>query len=315
VLQINLKTVISELGVSIMEQMDLNNLRLLIQVVQCGSLGRAQKELGIAKSTLSRRLTQFESQLNLKLVERELSGIMLTDAGRRLIAEASPLIKELNNVEDMLAGLHKVPRGHLSISVPLEFGINFLSPIVSQYSAMYPEVEVSIDVSQERRDLSKDNIDVALRFGLRSEDDKYIAKELAPIRSSLYCSPDYFEKYQPDTAINKLSAYPCVCSRTGEHWNFVVKGEVVKQPVFGRYFASSTTFKRDAVIAGIGIGLIPDFLCREALKQEQLIKLNFQAEPLTISFYAVYQPSSFKNPKLYRFLELMQKELPKIYRD
>ncbi len=85
------------------------------------------------------------------------------------------------------------------------------------------------------------------------------------------------------------------------------------QPVSGRYFSSSTTFKRDAVIAGIGIGLIPDFLCEEALSQGQLIKLKFQGEPLKTSFYAVYQPSNFENPKLYRFLELMQQELPKAY--
>ncbi len=296
-----------------MEQMDLNNLRLLIQIVECGSLGRAQKKLGLPKSTLSRRLSQFEKQLNLKLVDRELTGLTLTDAGQRLVIQSAPLIEGLGQVEDLLAGLHQTPRGRLRISVPLEFGITFISPVVSQYAAMYPEVEIDIDVSQERRDLARDKIDVALRFNLRSEDEQYIAKELAPIRMSLYCSASFYHKYRPEPLIQKLNQYPCVCSRHGEHWPFVVKGEIVKQPVFGRYFSSSTTFKRDAVIAGIGIGLLPDFLCEDALNRGQLIKLTFQGEPLKTPIYSVYQPSSFQNPKLYRFLELIEQELPKAY--
>lgn len=273
--------------------------------------GARTKKLGLAKSTLSRRLSQFEKQLNLKLVERELSGLTLTDAGQRLIAQASPLIEELGQVEDLLAGLQQTPRGRLRISVPLEFGINFISPIVSQYALMYPEVEVDIDISPERRDLAKNKLDVALRFGLHSEDDQYIAKELTPMSLSLYCSPSFFHQYQPEPIIQKLSNYPCVCSRPGELWSFVIKEKIVNQPIFGRYFSASTTFRRDAVMAGIGIGLIPDFLCEKALNKGQLIKLKFHGEPLKTSFYAVYQPFSFKNPKLYRFLELLQRELAK----
>ena len=98
-------------GIPQIEQMDLNNLRLLIQIMECGSLGRAQKKLGLPKSTLSRRLSQFEKQLNIKLVERELTGLTLTDAGQRLIAQSAPLIEELGQVEDLLAvytKLHEV---------------------------------------------------------------------------------------------------------------------------------------------------------------------------------------------------------------
>jgi len=301
------------LGVAIMEQIDLNALRLLIQIVQAGSLGQAQKKLGLAKSTLSRRLSQFEKQLNLKLVERELTGISLTDAGQRLVSQTSDLIAGLAEAEDFLAGLHVQPKGRIRISAPLEFGINFISPLVSQYAALYPDVEVDIDVSQERRDLIKDKVDVALRFYLRVEDEKYVAKELTQISMSLYCSPGFYEEYQPEPLLQKLIQYPCVCSRPGELWPFILKGEVVNQAVYGRYFSASTTFKRDAVMAGIGIGLLPDFLCEKALSLGELVKLRVQAQPIKVPIYAVYQASSFQNPKLYRFLELIEQELPKAY--
>ncbi|MCJ8313140.1 MAG: LysR family transcriptional regulator [Pseudomonadales bacterium] len=99
------------LGVSDMEQLDLNKLRLLMQVVECGSLGRAEKKLGIPKASLSRNLKQFEAQLNLKLVNRDQQGISLTDIGRRLVAQSSHLIKELDQIQDMLAGFNDQPKG------------------------------------------------------------------------------------------------------------------------------------------------------------------------------------------------------------
>lgn len=303
------------LGVLNMEQLDLNALRLLIQIIECGSLGQAQKTLGVAKSSLSRKLNQFEKDLNLKLVERQSSGLTLTDMGQRLVKQAAPLIKELNQVDDLLAGFNDEPKGLLRISVPLEFGIHFISPILADFVAKFPEIEVDIDISPKRRDLKKDNIDVALRFGLQEPDQDYVAKALCVMSMDLYCAPAFYEAYHvqmQSMKLKQLQQLPCIGSRENETWPFVTaQGERICQTVSSRFHAPSTAFKRDAAIAGIGIAYLPNFICKAALAAGELMKLEIDVKPVTTSFYAIYQQSHYQNPKLHKFLEHLHAALAK----
>ncbi|MCJ8313141.1 MAG: LysR substrate-binding domain-containing protein [Pseudomonadales bacterium] len=176
--------------------------------------------------------------------------------------------------------------------------------------ADFPEIEVDLDISHKRRDLVKDKYDLALRFGLNSDDEQYVAKQIIECPMFLYCSADYYRERKPKLLIKSLNEQPIVCSRAQEVWSFTNKqGEKIQQTVNSRFYASSAAFKRDAVIKGVGISLLPEFICRDAVIQGKLIKMDFDVQPIKAAFYAIYQPSHYQNPKLHRLLDYLLKGL------
>src|SRR5260221_1717495 len=121
---------------------DLNQVAVFVRVVQAGSFSAAARQLGMPKSTVSRKVTELEERIGARLLQRTTRKLGLTDAGRAYYERTSRIVGDLDEAEQTVSRLPTAPRGELRVTAPLSFGV--LGPIVAKYLERYPEVRVEM---------------------------------------------------------------------------------------------------------------------------------------------------------------------------
>ena len=160
--------------------MRLNDLRAFVRVADTKSITGAAQALCAPKSSISRSIARLESELSVALFERSTHNLRLTEAGRLLLPYATRIIAEVNEAGTAMSGIIGVPSGSLRVSVPLGFAYSLLGPMVPDFTAEYPSVQILIDVESHSLDMLAQEIDVVVRFG-PLPDSLLIARHLAEL--------------------------------------------------------------------------------------------------------------------------------------
>src|SRR5688572_9690991 len=158
--------------------MDLNEILVFARVVHAGSFTAAAVELGMPKSTVSRKVSELEERLKARLLQRTTRKLSLTDAGRIYYDYSARIVSELEDAERAMSALQGVPRGLLRVTAPLNTG--FLAPIVSDFLKRYPEVELELFSTGRTVDLVEERFDVGIRAGTLA-DSTLIASSLGNV--------------------------------------------------------------------------------------------------------------------------------------
>ena len=168
----------------------LNEIPLFVEVAQCLSFSRAAAKLNMPQSSLSRRIRTLEQALGVQLFNRSTHQIRLTEAGQRYLQRAAPLVEEARLLHDELSGRYARPGGVLRLSLPVDFAYEFLSPLLPQFAAQFPEIVLEMDVSPRRVDLVSEPFDVAVCAGMLP-DSGLVAHRLLQSPRYLYAAPGY----------------------------------------------------------------------------------------------------------------------------
>jgi LysR family transcriptional regulator, transcriptional activator for dmlA len=191
---------------------DLTDLRLLTIVVHAGSLARAAAELGLSPSAVSKRLTLLESRLGVRLLHRTTRRIALTEDGETAYRWARYLLAAADDMAQELSAAGGVPTGVLRVSTSSGFGRNHVAPVLSDFAARHPAVEVRLDALDRPVDPSAEGIDVDVRVGGAREAHLY-ARRLAANRRVLCASPDYLDRHGRPASLAELAAHRCLVIR------------------------------------------------------------------------------------------------------
>src|SRR5882672_9688433 len=159
--------------------MDLNEMVVFARVVQAGSFTAAATELGMPKSTVSRKVSELEERLDARLLQRTTRKLSLTDVGRTYYEYCARILNEVQNAEAALSNLHDAPRGLLRITTGPN--VSFLAPIVTSFTRRYAEVRVEVFCTHRTVDLVEERFDLGLRAGTLS-DSSLIARPLGKTR-------------------------------------------------------------------------------------------------------------------------------------
>jgi DNA-binding transcriptional LysR family regulator len=143
--------------------MDLNEIVVFARVVQAGSFTRAARELGMPKSTVSRKVAELEERLGSRLLQRTTRKLSLTDVGRTYHEHCARIVSELEEAERAVSSLQGKPRGLLRVTAPVN--MSFLGPIIGDYLKRYPEVQLELFCTQRSVDLVEERYDVGIRAG------------------------------------------------------------------------------------------------------------------------------------------------------
>ncbi|HNF96570.1 MAG TPA: LysR family transcriptional regulator, partial [Pseudomonadota bacterium] len=143
--------------------MDRNELVIFVRVVQAGSIRAAAEQLGMPKSTVSRKLIELEERLEARLIQRTTRKLGLTDIGRIYYDHGARIVTDIESAERAVRSQHETPRGLLRVTAPLN--IAFLGPIISTYLARYPEVRLELSANARVVDLIEEGFDVGIRVG------------------------------------------------------------------------------------------------------------------------------------------------------
>lgn len=175
-------------------RIDPNDLLLFARVAQTGSFSLAAEQLGLPKSTLSRRLTTLENQLGERLMQRTTRKLVLTELGLRMLDHARQIVVETEAAVALAQYRQEEPSGVLRVSMPNDFANLVLAPVLAEFMHHYPGITLELDLSARRVDIVAESFDVAIRFGDLPDDATLAATPIYEVVHRLYAAPAYLAR-------------------------------------------------------------------------------------------------------------------------
>jgi DNA-binding transcriptional LysR family regulator len=256
--------------------MDLNDLPIFARVAKAKSISRAARELGIPKSTVSRRLSALEERLGVRLLGRSHKSIALTAAGEAFFARVSPLLASLDESAKSAASDDGAAAGKVRVSIPYDFGVARGGALVAAFMAKHPEIDVELFLADRQVDLAAEGFDVAIRIG-NLHDQSVVAKKLGIMAGMLVASPSYVKRRGAPAHPSELANHECVVFNSPPfdlHWRLTgPHAAVVDVEVRARLAANALPVVAGAAIAGIGIARVPEYAVTNALASKQLVRV------------------------------------------
>lgn len=253
---------------------DLNQILIFTKVIETGSFTKAAELLKQPKSRISRRLAALEKSLGTQLIYRTTRQLQLTETGKDYYRRCAPLIQDLENANNAMTSHAEEISGTLRITAPEDYGKHIVVPLIDEFIKKHPKVRVEVILSGAYLDLVKESIDVAFRIG-NLKDAAMKSKRISSIVSILVAAPAFLEKIPPITKPEQLSQVPCLSFRAGSRnpWRLLREKQDVKVKVQGPISSNSPEFIYHCTLLGRGLGLVPEFLCSEALQSGRLVQV------------------------------------------
>lgn len=273
-------------------------MRAFVRVVDAGSITRASEHTHLAKSALSRRLSDLETRLGVQLLNRTTRRMTLTDAGMRFYEECTRLLGDLDDVEASLVSAEAALTGRIRLAAPSVFGAAHLGPAINAFLAEHPGVHFDIDFNDRRIDIVEEGFDLAIRI-TKLQDSRMIARRLTFVTSAVTASPAYWDAHgrprrPADLARHRGLHYS---NRPSTTWRYrTPRGRAGSVRVPSVLQANSGAYLLDAAIAGLGVVQQPRFICHEALRAGELEPVFPDYAWNDLDVYAIY-PNTRRLPQ------------------
>lgn len=282
----------------------LDEIEAFVAIARAGSISHAAENRNIAKSALSRRLSDLENRLQTQLITRTTRKLTLTEAGVAFLENAERIIDDLEQAERAASSQNRALSGRLKIAAPLSYGLSRLKPIVSQFIQEHPELNVEIDFSDRNVDLVAEGVDVALRIGVLP-DSALIARKVTSLHHVAVASPEFWDKHgRPETPAD-LKELPCLQYanlRNPNVLNFTSpNGDAGQISVSIRLLASNGDFLAAMATDGGGFLVEPLFIVEPLIESGQLEPVLMDYQWSEMNLYLVYPPSRLISAKTRAF--------------
>lgn len=278
------------------------------RVVEAESFSAAARQLGLSKSAVSKQVSRLEDGLGLRLLNRTTRRLSLTEAGAVFFAGCQRMLAEAEAATRAITHLAASPRGRLKINAPMSFGTYHVSPALPAFMARYPELQIEMELNDRLVDLVEEGFDVSIRI-MRLQDSSLIARRLAPNRSILCAAPAYIAARGTPLAVEDLKDHTCLLysyQATGDTWRLHGPGGERRLRVLGPLRINNGDALLEAAIGGLGIALLPSFICGEALRAGRLVHLLPEwGEAQDSAIHAVYPASRNLLPKVRVFVDFL----------
>jgi DNA-binding transcriptional LysR family regulator len=281
------------------------DLEIFARVVAAGSMSAAGRELGLSPAVVSKRLRRLEERLGTRLLQRTTRQIALTEAGQGFYERVVAILAGVEEAESFVTRRSTAARGVLKITAPTSFGRMHIAPHLAGFMAANPDLNVNLVLSDEFADIVGDGYDIAIRIA-ELADSSLVARKLAPVRRILCASPEYLERAGIPTSIEDLGNHNCLTHLAGEAWKLMGPDGPVSMRPQGALQTNSSEVIREAVIAGIGVGLRSTWDIGGELSSGALVQILPEYESAhDIAVYAVYPSRQFLPVKVRVFIDYM----------
>jgi DNA-binding transcriptional LysR family regulator len=259
-----------------------------IAAVEAGSFSAAGRQLNVPLPTVSRKIADLEAHLNTQLLVRSTRRLALTEAGVSYLAACKRILDQVNEAESQAAGEHNVPRGGLTVTAPIVFGRLYVVPVVTEFLAKFPQINVYLTLSDRTLDLVDEHIDLAVRSGTLS-DTTLVATKVGEIRRVVCGSPAYFSTHGTPKTLDDLAEHMCVtytALASGMTWVFNPQDGKPTRGVrpLCRLKINTAEAAIDAAIAGVGITNVLSYQIVKPVSEGKLslILQDFEPEPTPV---------------------------------
>jgi len=278
-----------------------------VRVVEAGTLSAAAEQLAVAKSAVSKRLSDLEARLGVQLLARTTRSLNLTDSGQSFLVQAKDILSAVEIAESTAAGSRSLLQGNLRIAAPLTFGLMHLNPAIRKFLKLHPGVTVDINFSDSQIDLVHGGYDLALRIAELS-DSRLAARPLTRIRHTVVASPAYLSNKALPKTPQDLLDLDCLgySAARDSRWPYTgpsgQKGAI--EPT-ARIKANNGAFLRDLAIAGSGMVNQPTFIVYRAICSGELINLLADYSWRELTAYAVYPKTRYLPLRVRAFIDFL----------
>ncbi len=290
---------------------DLNAFAVYAKVVELGSFTAAAEALKLSKSVVSRHISMLEDALGVRLLNRTTRKLSLTEAGTVVFERASRIVAEADEAERDAVCIEGAVRGKLRINAPMSFGIRELGPVLPKFLARYPELVVDLALNDRLVDLMEEGFDVSLRVS-RLVDSSFIARQLAPVRRLIVGTPAYFEKHGVPEHPRDLASHTALLYTLLPRPETIefkdAHGKALQVELKGPLLCNNADAMESALLAGLGISVVPDFICHEDLRSGRLVSVldDWATPPLTL--HVIYPHTRHLSAKVRAFVDFAAEE-------
>jgi len=283
-------------------------IQAFVHIVEASTITAAAERLNVAKSAISRRLSELEEQLGVELFHRTTRKLVLTESGQGFYSRCIQILADLEEAEHAVSQAHQELSGQLRIAAPLSFGVMHLGPAINEFQKRHPKLNFDIDFNDRQIDLIQEGFDVGIRIA-DLKDSSLIARKLAKVSVVICASPDYIKENGTPTIPEELTNHSCLSYSNLDnpnHWAFSNKQgveEIIKLPKFVQ--ANNGFYLRDAAIAGLGILRTPTFIAYEAICNGTLIPILQDYSIAEINAYAIYPPTRHLSQRVRQFIDFL----------
>lgn len=264
-----------------------NAMTVIVSVAEAGSLSAASRALRMPVTTVSRKLSDLESHLNVRLINRSTRQLSLTDAGRHFVETSKRILEQVEEVERATIGEYTTPRGKLTLTAPISLGRLYVVPIVVEFRKAFPEIDVRLILSDGVLNHLDNDIDVAVRIGHLS-DSSLIATRVGVTRRINCGSPAYFADNGRPKKPGDLVRHQCITFEnmaSPSAWSFRFGNRERSIPLHSWLSVTSAEAAIDAAIAGGGVTRMLSYKMAVAQRagQLELTLQPFELSPWPIS--------------------------------
>jgi len=288
----------------------LMGMQVFVSVVETGSFTAASERLGMSRAAASKYVSQLESHLGGRLLQRTTRRVNPTESGRNYFERCKEILQNLEEADGMVSGLSQQPRGTLRMSAPSFFASRHLMPMVSEFMQTYPEIRVELQCSERAVALVDEGYDLALRISA-ALDPELIARRLAPIHHVLVASPGYLAQHPRPTTPQDLEQHACVLySHTpNSTWHLTKDGATTSVKVSGSMVTDNPGVILESAISGLGITRLPSFLVGDPIRSGELRLVLEDYEMPEMGLYAVYASRKHLPAKVRVFIDFVRERI------
>ena len=284
----------------------LRDLALFVAVAEAKSFTKAAALLGLPTSTLSRRIAELETSMELKLLVRSTRRVELTEAGALYLSLGEGIVAAAREAHQQVRGLAERPQGTLRMSIEAEIGPRLVAPVLAEYLERYPEVRIDLDLSPRRVDLLAEGFNLALRIG-RLPDSGLTVRRLAVLSASLYAAPSYVKRRgKPEQPADLLGHERIHLLHKGDRgeWRLMKGDEAIEVPSNSVLCANNMTMIRHLARLGVGIAVVDDLMASEDVDRGllQTVLPGWTLEPMPVS---ILTPTRLLAAKTRAFVDLL----------
>ncbi len=282
-------------------------MNILVSVVETGSFTAAGKRLGVPLATVSRKLAELESHLGTRLLARSTRRLDLTEAGADYVASCKRILEDISDAERKASGEYVTPKGELVLTAPVVFGRLHVVPVIADFLAAYPDIDVRLVQSDRNAQLLDDHIDLAVRIGTLP-DSSMIAVQVGSVRQVVCASPEYLAAHGIPKKPADLSGLSCITFDvlgSATSWSFTNKAgrndSVV--PVRSRLSVNTAEAALDAAIAGAGVTRVLSYQASKAVEERKLRLLLEPFEPFPVPVSLIHTAQGMLPLKTRSFID------------
>jgi DNA-binding transcriptional LysR family regulator len=275
--------------------MDWDKLKVFHAAAEAGSFTHAGEHLGLSQSAVSRQVSALEQELGVSLFHRHARGLILTEQGDLLFRTAHDVFMKLEAARAKLTDSKERPNGDLKVTTTAGIGLNWLTPRLGEFLELYPDIRITLIVTDEELDLSMREADVAIRLRQPQQPD-LIQRKLFSVKFHAYASPEYLKRKGTPRSIEDIDKHPIIMlggtvpqHLQNRNWLIQVgrEGRTPRVPILT---INNVLGVQRACQEGFGIAMLPDYL----IEDSGLVQLFDESDAIQLDAFFLY-PEELKS--------------------